>query len=213
MDINKILAVPLKIPKLQPDSWENFWKVWERDARRYMRLAPDSAGNTGKVPGWTGFVWELHPLEVRKWQTMWDVTTNDYSNEFPEMRKIIDALPFKTFRVLFQSNYSEINEHRDGMNNTDHLPYACAVRFMFYDANTEPNFYFCKTLNGDRTYLKLPEETNAFVYNNPKLYHAAHYLGKFKIIAHLVIADIDEEKWFNILKDSATCYSEFCLMD
>ena len=213
MDINKILVAPLKIPKFQPDSWDHFWKVWERDARQYVRNSADASGNNQKIPGWKGFIWELCPPEELAWQRMWNVTMKDYSVEFRKMRAFIDSLPFKTYRILFQSNCGEIKEHRDGMIYTDHLPYACAVRFMFYDSNTEPNFYFCKTLKGDRTYLKLPEETNAFVYNNPKLYHAAHYLGKFKIIAHLVIDKIDEEKWFKILEDSVESYSDHCVIE
>ncbi len=213
MDINKILVTPLKLPKLEPASWDHFWQVWQRDAKQYTRRAADSAGNNKLYPGWNGLVWELHPPEVHKWQTMWDVTTKDYSSEFPEMRAIIDALPFKTIRVLFQSNYAEIGEHTDGMSLTDHLPYACAVRYMFYDSNTEPNFYFCRKLKGERTYLKLPEDTNAFTYNNPKLYHAAHYLGKLKIVAHFVIDKIDEEKWFKILEDSVTAYPDSCIIE
>ena len=108
MDINKILAAPLKIPKLQPDSWDHFWKVWERDSQQYVRRTADSAGNNKLHPGWNGVVWELHPPEVHKWQTMWNVTTKDYSSEFPEMRAIIDALPFKTIRVLFYYIYKYI---------------------------------------------------------------------------------------------------------
>ena len=58
MNVNNILAVPLSIPRIQPDSWNAFWTVWNSDKKLYNRLLPDSAGNNNPVLHWEGFVWE-----------------------------------------------------------------------------------------------------------------------------------------------------------
>lgn len=213
MDINKILATPLKLPRLEPDSWEKFWEVWQRDAKEYIRLAPDSQGNARSIPGWTGFVWELLPPEIAKWQTMWSVPTKDYSDEFPDLKAQLDALPCRVVRILFQSNHNNIGEHRDGMVFTDHLPYPAVLRYMFYDENVEPNFYFTKERGGSEVFLQLPPESNAFTYNNPKIFHAAKYFGKKKIVAHVVIDQIDEEKWFKLLEDSVNEWPNLAWID
>lgn len=210
IDINKILAVPLKLPRLEPDTWEQFWDIWQRDAVDYIRRLPDSAGNRGPKPGWSGFVWEFGH---EPYQKMWDVTAKDYSSELPKLKAQLDALPCRVLRILFQSNSNPIPEHRDGMIFTDHLPYPSVLRYMIYDENTKPNFYFTKSFKGERRYLTLPPETNCFTYNNPKIYHAAEYFGKKKIIAHVVIDLIDEGKWVKLLHDSVNEWPELAWID
>jgi len=203
-DINKILALPIKVPKLEPDNWDTFWKIWKENAVGYKRLAPDRVGNNGMEVTWNGFIWDL--VDPNPKPGMWDVNFVNLDLVFPKLKEQIDQLPFKTHKILFQSNIIPVALHKDGMKLTDHLPYACAYRSMFYDSNPNPNFFFQRNRFSEKQFLKMPENTNSFVYNNPKIYHGATYEGHFKIIAHFVIGNIDEPRWFKILEDS---YSEY----
>jgi hypothetical protein len=211
---NDMLALPIKLPRFEPDSWDTFWKVWEIDAKQYRRVKPDSAGNNAKDPGWHGMCWEFDRPGTSR-MTMFDVTKRDYSAIFPRWRAAMySLLPFDIHRILFQSNYQEIGLHRDGMTLTDHLDYACAVRMMLVDSNIQPNFYFCYP--GDETktrhYLELPEGANTFAYHNPKILHGAEWHGRMKIIAHLVIDNIDEDRWFRMLHESHDAWPDRCLV-
>lgn len=211
---NEILALPIKLPRFAPDSWETFWEVWKVDAKQYRRMTPDSAGNNSRDPGWHGMCWEFdRPGTTR--MSMFDVPKRDYSTIFPRWRAAMEEmLPFNIHRILFQSNYQVISLHRDGMKLTDHLDYAAAVRIMLFDSNTRPTFYFCYP--GDETmarhYLDLPLETNTFAYHNPRILHGAEWHGNLTIIAHLIIDDIDEDRWFRMLHESHQAWPDRCVV-
>lgn len=202
IQINDILATPLDLPRFEPDSWEKFWEIWETDAQRFVRAKSDAQGNNQKEPGWDGLVWDFFRPEVTDSFTMFKTTVKDYSDVFPCWRaKMEEHFPFKIRRIAFLSNYHAIRPHRDGMILTDHLPYASAVRIMLVDDNHTPTFWFAKerSTESERFYMDLPAETNTFVYNNPKIYHAADYHGKRKILMMPIFDEIDEKKWFDIL--------------
>jgi hypothetical protein len=203
-NINDILLTQLDLPKFQPDDWDLFWQIWQRDSGNFLRKQKDSQGNGQLSPGWDGFSWEFN-IEKYGTQQMWDVTCKDYSEYFPKFRAAIDALPFTTTRILFQSNRNLINPHKDGSPSTDHLEYPAGVRIIIHDENTQPNFYIVKNKT-EKIYVDLKNDTNAFVYNNPKVLHAADYHGKMKIIAHLVIRDIDEIAYKELLLRSVNKY-------
>ena len=94
---------------------------------------------------------------------------------------------------------------------TDHLDYASAVRLLVIDMNTRPNFYFV-TEDGRKEYLEMPAGTNSFAYHNQRVLHAADYLGSFKVIGHLVIDQIDEDRWFKMLRSSQAAWPERSLV-
>jgi len=36
-----IIASPLNLPSIEPDSWEIFWKIWKREAKNLKKVVPD----------------------------------------------------------------------------------------------------------------------------------------------------------------------------
>lgn len=203
-NINDILLTQLDLPKFKPDDWAVFWNIWKQDASNFLRKKKDSQGNGQLSPGWDGFCWEFDSKKYGT-QTMWDVPSKDYTEHFPKFRQAIDALPFTTMRILFQSNRNLIHPHKDGSPDTDHLEYPASVRIIICDGNIIPNFYIVKNKT-EKIYVDLKHDTNTFVYNNPKVLHAADYHDRFKIIAHLVIKDIDETAYKNLLLRSVNKY-------
>jgi hypothetical protein len=204
--INDILLTQLDLPRIEPDNWNTFWKIWGTDSSDFLRKQKDSQGNGQLSPGWDGFCWEFD-IGKNGTQKMWDVPSKDYTEYFPQLRKTIDSLPFKTIRILFQSNRNIINPHKDGNPATDHLEYPAGVRAIIHDENTQPNFYIVKNKT-EKIYVDLKNDTNSFVYNNPKVLHAADYYGKMKIIAHFVITDIDEQLYKELLLRSVNKYPD-----
>lgn len=210
MNVNDLLALPLDLPKFEPDNWDTFWHIWNRDSRQYKRLQPDSAGNNNPIPHWEGFCWEWTDTP----QTMFDVVCGDYSNDFPKLKSQLEELPLTIVRIMFQSNLIVIPLHRDGNPATDHLSYATSFRSLIYDENDRETFYInhSRMAPGEKFYVKLPEDTNSFVYNNPKVRHAADYLSKKKILMHFVCKDFDEERWFKLLESSYEKYKDYSLL-
>ena len=215
-NVNDILAVPLDLPRFEPDSWETFWKIWEEDAMQFLRLKPDAQGNNAKEPGWNGLVWDFFRPDLKDSFTMFKTTVKDYSDVFPRWRESMERnFPFRIRRISFLNNYREIGPHKDGLILTDHLPYAAAVRILLVDDNKVPTFWFSKeqSVKSDRFYMDLPPETNTFVYNNPKIYHAADHHGKRKILMMLIFDQIDEKKWVDLLSRSRDRWPERTWVD
>jgi hypothetical protein len=144
---------------------------------------------------------------------MFITTIKDYSDVFPKLRAQIDALPFTTRRIQFISNYRLIGEHRDGLYLTkDTIVGPTAPRIMFYDANTEPTFYYTKKrLDAKKYYQTLPEDTNSFAFDNDRTYHGAVYANRLKIMCSLVISDIDQPAWTALLQRSTEKYQSYCI--
>lgn len=206
MNVNDILAIPLNLPRFEPDDWSVFWKIWEEDKREYKRLHPDSAGNNSPIPSWNGFAWNFNP-EHRV--TMFDILSKDYSEVFPNLYdRLLKSFPFDIEAILFQSNRKAITLHKDGNMFTDKLPYPASVRILLHDPNPEPNFYFVNPYNNTAKFLNLPEDTNTFVFNNPKILHGASYSGKEKILMHIICKNINEPVWFKLLQDSYYLYKD-----
>lgn len=213
INVNDILYTPLDIAKIEPDDWSIFWQVWEQDARQYVRKKPDSAGNNGLHPGWNGLVWDFQ-VPGKGPFTMFDVSVKNYKTVFPKWYERLMQFPFRLVRMQMLSNYRAIVPHRDGTVYTDHLPYACDLRTMIVDENSQPTFWVSKTQdhNTEKFYADLPVDTNTFVYCNPKLYHGADYFEKRKIIVTYIFDQLDEIKWHELLIRSATKYKSLCLM-
>lgn len=207
--VNDILYTPVDLPKIEPDSWEMFWKIWEADSRMYVRLKPDAAGNNTQHPGWNGLIWNFE-IPGKKPGTMWDVSAKNYKLVFPKWYEQLQSLPFKLHRIQMLSNYQAIIPHRDGQIYTDHLPFACDLRTMLVDENTTPSFWVSTTRQEpiDKFYVKLPNDTNTFVFNNPKTFHGADYHGKRKIILTYVFDELDENKWQQMLLNSWEKYRD-----
>ena len=207
MDINNILAMPLKLPKFEPDDWDLFWEVWNRDKRDYNRNYPDSAGNNSPHgPSWTGMNWKFNQTEP---VTMFDILTKDYSNVFPKLHKLlVDTFPFEIQHILFQSNIRTITPHKDGNPLSDHLSYPASARIMLTDENANPTFFFVRNDRTEYKFLELPEDTNSFVFNNPKILHGATFHKKEKILMQIVGKNFDEPRWFKILEESYDTYKD-----
>lgn len=210
INVNNILSTPVNLPRIEPDDWSIFWQVWDRDARIYVRKHPDSAGNNLLHPGWNGLVWDFELPDKGKF-TMFDVSTKNYKNIFPKWYATLMALPFRLIRMQMLSNYNAISAHRDSTYYTDHLPYACDLRTMIVDENTEPTFWVSHSKRDrlEKFYIKMPSDTNTFVYNNPKLFHGADYHGKKKIIVTYIFEKLDEKKWHELLLSSYEKYKEY----
>jgi hypothetical protein len=205
MNINNLLVLPLKF-KFEPDSWEVFWKVWERDTRLYHRKQADAQGNNSRIPHWEGFIWKWTDYN----QTMWDVKSDYYHDEFPKLKQQLQtAFPCTIDRIMFQSNITKINPHRDGAS-TDNLPYPASLRVLIYDENDRDTFYICNDTSAmnKKYYVKLPADSNTFVYNNPKVFHGADLHNKRKILMHIISRDYDEEKWFKLLRENYGYYKD-----
>jgi hypothetical protein len=211
------MVVP--VPRIEPDDWDLFWKLWENSKRVSV--------NYNEV--WNNIcIWSNPNLSKHQLETEYPIikyeNIQDWSGHFPKMFKsIAEAMPFETIdKIVIASNTKEVPLHIDAIKKF--YPWPNALRVMLWDTNEKSTFYLSKwqdsmydcpvidsnkpALNKlyyqqkieerDKIYVDLPEESNTFVYSNGEYLHGAD-LAKPKIIL-IVWGTPDKKKWIERLK-------------
>lgn len=213
-ELTNIPWLALPVPRIEPDDWELFWKLWgERKncTKKYNNI-------------WDSIcIWSDPNLTEHQRLTeqpiINDANINDWSNLFPNMFKSIrEAMPFETIEKIFiAANNKRVPLHFDPIKKL--YPWPNVLRVMLWDTNSKPTFYLSKWSDEmlampiiseakaeanqlyydyeppdkDKIYVDLPSNTNTFVYSNGEFLHGADK-EKFKII--LIVWGIpDVEKW------------------
>jgi hypothetical protein len=211
--------VPLDIPSLVPDDLEKFVRFFQEHAIDGIRtissfdephVDPYDSSSSYNNPYWKTL--EIYKSESAKDWFGTDTIKNltiDIKELFPKFyQQIFDTLPYKEiFFIRFWSTCRTVGPHRD-QDWTYNVPLS--FRSVIFDTNTDSTFYLSKKKTNDiqaRHYVKLPSETNSFLFNNGAFYHGADYYDDhFKIL--MVASGIpDIEKFEKILKSSTEKYN------
>lgn len=196
--------VPLDVPKIEPDDWDLFWKLWNE------RSSDISRDNVDEPQFWKGLICWVNPKSDPKNYVYSNTVIDDWSMHFPKMfRAIHDSMPFHYIeKIVLWSNVNEVTPHFD----PDHeiYPFPDSLRIMLHDTNERSTFWMSKwpqrsdrfkipiitkrnepgAIYGvrpnlikpaDRIYVNIPKDTNSFVFNNGAFLHGAD-LAKPKII-------------------------------
>jgi hypothetical protein len=218
--------LPLNVPKIEPDDWDLFWRLWnEKNA--------DITRGINETQFWKGLCCWLNPLIDHTKFNYSNTVVDDWSAHFPKMfEQIHNCLPFYSIeKIVLWSNINEVNPHFDP--DAVIYPFPDSLRIMLWDTNTEPTFYINKwperttdfnpapitvrtggnygikterVPEDKRMYVNLPADTNTFVFNNGAFLHGAK-LAKPKIIM-AVKGRPDIYKWLKALESSYTKYKD-----
>jgi hypothetical protein len=198
-----IMWLPLDIPKIEFDNYEEFLKIWDEQSHKVVRVKPDAA------EPWTK---EDHPWgEKSSWNVAqfngltlyrhpgipWEDTTfaaQPYVGEIPMFERIVkqvfDYFPIHTMITIFiWESKMPIGPHRD---RGAYWKCPTEFRVMLHDENEEPTLYVADEFNDDPVYIDLPEDTNSFCWSNGKCMHGSTFHGKRKFI--LCIAGIQHSE-------------------
>jgi hypothetical protein len=169
-----IVATPLDIPKIEPDNWEVFWKIWQRESKYAVKVKTNvdtSLSPVGQDNLWTALdIYKRHDLK-----TALEVPYYNIKDDLPEMYNRILNLPFKymqSVRVL--SSQQDILAHTDdGRNNW-------SVRALLHCKDPEPQWYFTQPGgDGNRKFFRLPTDTNWFAYHDRHCWHGSVFNNQY----------------------------------
>jgi hypothetical protein len=211
--------LPLDIPKFEIDKKE-FLDWWDQEAIDVVRIAPDQVEPWSKDehPKGTSSSWyksTYKALDIYNDDTY--VNKNDpgipWANKFkshPMFDRIIeqirDTLPFEYIQKIYiWESTIDVVPHKDSDYFWD-VPLQ--FRIMLNDDNdpmTEPTLYVADVDHKDINYIKLPEDTNAFVWSNGSQIHGSDHHGKRK---HLICINhtIDIKKYEELMDRSIEKY-------
>lgn len=213
-DLTNVPWLTVPVPRIEPDNWELFWKLWEENKEKSKKYADV----------WDNVCIYANPnLTSNQLQTEYPIFSperiQDWSSHFPKMfNQISEAMPFVSIdKITIASNVKTVPLHFDAIKKI--YPWPNALRVMLWDTNEKPTFYLTKWQeemfnypiiscikpelnqlyykqevgNDEKIYVNLPKESNTFVYSNGAFLHGAD-LGKFKIIM-IIWGTPDKDKW------------------
>lgn len=226
-----IAALPLALPRFEPDSWTTFWQIWNDEKERVWRNHIDRGSLGATKPSldhtqWDGVsIYELPELyKEGAWgskicQPMIDANPKLITN-------LLEQLPFVKIRsVRFWSAHTTIPLHYDGnmpASLDGKMRFPTEIRIMLDDKNPTETFYLTPASKHaphttipieDRYYVKLPSDTNTFAWNNEDYLHGADYIQPYKKILVVIKGWIDTKRLEKLLDQSIEKYPLYVIKE
>jgi len=226
-----IAGLPLALPKFELDDVAKFWQIWNTNVTKVARqVTLKDRGSEGTVnpsmdlTQWDGLALyeDADLLDMAAWLT-------ETSEELAESQKnyiksIFNQLPFQRIRsIRLWSAHKKIPPHYDGNMppSLDRvLQFPAEIRIMLDDQNPTETFWICSNKkhkpgqqqpipDNDKIYIKLPEDTNTFAWNNEDFLHGADYDPQYKKILVVVKGWVDLDKLEALIDASIEKYPAF----
>lgn len=195
--------LPLDIPKIEFDDFQEFEEIWRQESIKILRIKPDVAepwtkedhpygpASSWHIPSFQGLtIWRNPKSEM---QTI-TFAEKLYEKKNKQFERIIDQVfqyfPIHTmFSIFIWKSTMEIKPHQDKS-----AFWKCPTEFrtMLYDENEEPSLYVADIEHGDINYIDLPKDTNSFCWSNGTQIHGSDYYGKNKYL--LCLSGIQHSK-------------------
>jgi hypothetical protein len=223
-ELTNICWLPIRNAKIEPDNWELFWRLWEKD-----KLAMSSNGNPAI---WESLcIWRADRFKDEdSLQSAYPQKAVDWSKHFPQLFKnLFQLMPYKEiFKITLASNISRVPAHVDRsfcLEDEILTPWPNTIRVILHDKNPRPTFYLTRwpkeildqgkiknfksidewilkndPSSSDKCYVQLPEDSNTFIFSNGEFLHGADFMGHSKIVL-LIWGRPDAEPWKQKLRD------------
>ena len=225
-----IVALPLALPRFELDSDSEFWRVWNEEQASVDRQHIDR-GTVGKDPTkklqtqWDGLA--LYEDESLFDQAIWRTKACPelVATQPKYLKSIIDNLPFVRIRsVRLWSSHTAITAHYDSASDGSipKLRFPSEIRLMLDDKNPAETFWLTAVTKSkphteiplsDRHYVKLPDDTNTFAWNNVDYLHGSDYDPKYRKILVVIKGWIDLCQVEELLDASIEKYPDFILRE
>jgi hypothetical protein len=183
--------LPLDIPKIEFDDFEEFKHLWHQESIDIVRVKPDvaepwskEAHPLGKHSSWNkaqfkGLTLYQHPQIPISNQSF---AAKEYKGDNKQLKRIVeqvfDYFPIHTMLSIFiWQSAMPIAAHRD---RGAYWKCPTDFRVMLQDENEEPTLWVADVEKGDINYIDLPPDTNSFCWSNGTQIHGSDYHGKTK---------------------------------
>ena len=164
MIIDSVVSSPIVFPKIVPNDWNRWWKIWNTEAAAATKATKNH--NDTYAP-WKALNIYVKPGIDNVALTCYDIKTVPCPELFPSLFDNVDILPIDIDIVQVVSSRLAVAPH------TDHNKPVISIRSMLYDNNFTPTFYY--NINGEKTYQTLPDSTNTWIYHDNKYKHGSDY--------------------------------------
>jgi hypothetical protein len=166
------VSVPLLFPKVVPNDWELWDKVWDQNKRFVPKVRHTK--NIGQV-GWLGF-----DIYVKPGLDATDILPYICKNVncpelFPSLFDNLDKLPIDVHVVRVLQSFSKVQAHHDFALSTGYN----SIRSLLTDTNPKQTWWY-EDSNTNKYYLRLPDDTNTWWYDDEKVKHGTDFDPRYK---------------------------------
>jgi len=174
MIIDSIISSPIAFPKIVPNDWDRWWKLWTTEATTAIKVSKTHNSTGGPWIGLNAYV--KSGVDAMAY-TGYNIKNVSCPELFPSLFDNLDSFPIDISVMQIVSSRCPSPPH------TDHTEPRVSVRSMLYDNNFTPTFYYL--VDGEKKYQTLPNNTNTWIYHDNKCKHGSdYYYGHSK---HLII--------------------------
>lgn len=199
-----LVFTPIDLPKIEPDNWDIFWDIWNTHSAPLIKVKKNtdiSLAEVGSDNIWTGI--DIYKKYGNRMP--YDAPYVDIEHILPKMYKAILSVSPDVYRVRLLQSQINITSHTDDDRD------RWNIRAFFYGDKAKDQWYFTKPYDsaGERTYIKMPPNTNWFMYNDKHCWHGTDYdPSNKKILLQLFCID---PKLSNLIDTSTQKYKEYTL--
>lgn len=189
-----ILFTPLRMKKITPNDWEEWWKIWNNNAQIITKKHKNHNNQIG--------VWKGLDLFTRI-----DIDMIYEAPHAPKVRVIDDlieqiqtSMPIELFKVRVLENFYEVPFHAD--HNYPKYEFRC---FLWNTYNSPVWSFEYENIKKE---LTMPEETNTFYYKDFPLKHHSIYDPNYTK-GIMAIYGAPKKELTEFVKDSAAYFKDY----
>ena len=191
-----ILMTPLNIPKIVPNNWDEWWSVWNTNAKVISKARKNHNDTEGV---WRGL--DLYTSSIYKMPTVY---TAPHAPSCPVIDDLINQIrkhiPIILIKVRVIENLDVVQSH------TDHNYPKDELRSFLWNDYEEPVWIF--NHNNIQKPLILPDNTNTWYYKDHPMKHSSIYTPN-KSKGVLVIYGSPRTEFNEFVKNSAEIFKEY----
>jgi hypothetical protein len=197
------ISVPLDFPKVIPNNWERWNTLWEKN--KVFVPKTSQTGNKGQV-SWIGF-----DIYVKDGVDATDLIKYKCNNIncpelFPSLFDNLDKLPIDIQVVRVLQSLSKVNAHQDFAVDSNFQSF----RSILYDNNPQQTWWYTPD-NKIKHYLKLPEETNTWWYDDSKIKHGTDFYPNHDKQLIMYRGTLKKELLSTVLDNSTQKYFDYII--
>lgn len=167
-----IIFTPVDLPKIEPDDWPTFWSLWNQHSR-YLEKVRMNHGHSQTPPGVYHYWKGLDIYNNNRSSMIWAAPCVDWSKQLPQLYQFIESInDFGIYAVRLIQSQVNILPH------SDHMEDRWCIRAFLHSTSPQSLWYFTRPgqQQGLRTYIRMPEQTNWFMYNDLYSWHGSDYV-------------------------------------
>jgi hypothetical protein len=195
-----IISAPLVFPRIEPDSWEEWWSVWNKESAFTVKTKQT---HNNLMSPWNGFDIWVKPGFENKAVDVYNFKNINRPDLFSKLFNNLDEFPIDIDIVRAASSFHAVIPHNDFIIPT------YSIRTMLYDENPAQTWFYI--FNKQLRPLLLPDNSNTWIYPDHEAKHGSFFKEGYKKILIIYYGKIKPGFLEKTLRNSETKYKDYII--